>query len=195
MHNKRFLVYQAFLAKFLIENVNNKGINKDIHFKFGLNSYPPSVKNPRNYDSIEPLLSYLITMQFTFVFLSFSIQMLEEKEQKLEKLLERQGISLFKYLFSWLINFFIASLISNIAIILGAVQILQSFYGIFILDLILFNIALFSLLLVIVTVSKSKKVGLILVNLIGFGSLVFGYVLTQGSPHPALQIIFNFLLF
>ena len=192
-HNKRFLLYQAFLARFLVEEIYDLDIKRDIHFNFGLNSYPPSVKNPRNYDIIEVMLSYLITMQFTFVFLSFSIQMLEEKEQKLEKLLERQGITLFKYLFSWLINFFIASILTNLAIILGGYQILQSLYGIYILDLFLFNLSLFSLLLLIVTLSKNKQTGLILVNLIGFGSLVFGYILTQGSPHQVIQILFNFL--
>ena len=192
-YNKRFLIYQAFFSKFLIEKVKGKSINnKDIHFNFGFNSYPEALKNPREYDTTEVMLSYLITMQFTFVFLSFSIQMLEEKELKLEKLLERQGINLFKYICSWFLNYVIVSLLSNIATIMGGVQILQGLYGIYILDLILFNLGIFSLLFFIATVSKSKKVGLILVNLIGFGSLVFGYVLNQGSPHQVIQILFNF---
>ena len=190
--NKRFLVYQAFLSKFLIEKIKNKKINRDIHFNFGLNSYPPAVKNPNDFSTIEPLISYLITMQFTFVFLSFSIQMLEEKEQKLEKLLERQGISFSKYLGSWLINFFIATILTNISLIFGGFLILQSFWGLYVIDIILFNLGSFFLMLFIVTISKSKKVGLLLVNLICFGSLVFGYVLNQGLPHKALQIFFNF---
>ena len=193
LHNKRFIKYQAFFAKFLIKKVKGKDINKDIHFDFGLNSYPESVKNPRNYDTTEVILSYIITMQFTLVFLSFGVQMLEEKEQKLEKLLERQGINHIKYLLSWFINYIIVSLLSNIASLIGGFQILQSFWGIYVLDLILFNLGLFSLLLFFVTISKNKKVGLILINLFGFGSLVFGYILTQGSPHKAIQILFNFL--
>ena len=190
--NKRFLVYQAFLSKFLIEKIKNKKINRDIHFNFGLNSYPPAVKNPNDFSTIEPLISYLITMQFTFVFLSFSIQMLEEKEQKLEKLLERQGISFSKYLGSWLINFLIVTILTNISLIFGGFLILQSFWGLYVIDIILFNLGSFFLMLFIVTISKSKKVGLLLVNLICFGSLVFGYVLNQGLPHKALQIFFNF---
>ena len=191
-HNKIFIIYQAFFAKFLIEKINGGTIKKDIHFNFGLNSYPEAVKNPRNYDVTEVMLGYLITMQFTFVFLSFGIQMAEEKEQKLEKFLERQGISQIKYLLSWLINFIFVSLLSNVASILGGFQILQSFWGIYVLDLIFFNLALFSMLLFIVTISKNKKFGLIFINLLGFGSLIFGYVLTQGSPHKAIQILFNF---
>ena len=103
-HNIIFLKYQAFLATFLIEN-ENKQINKDIQFNLGLNSYPPAIKNSRNYDTIELVLGYLITLQFSFIFLSFSIQMLEEKDLKLEKLLERQGIGALKYILSWLLNF------------------------------------------------------------------------------------------
>ena len=190
--NKIFLVYQAFFAKFLITKVKGEPIKKDIHFKLGLNSYPEAIKNPRDYSNIEPLLSYFITLQFTFVFLCFSIQMLEEKEQKLEKLLERQGISHIKYLLSWFINFIIVSLLTNIASIVGGFQILKTFWGIYVLDLFLFNLAIFSSLLLIVTISKNKKYGLIFVNLFAFGSLVFGYILTIGSAHPAIQIIFNF---
>jgi hypothetical protein len=64
------------------------------------------------------VLGYLVTLQFSLIFLSFSIQMLEEKEQKLEKLLERQGISTKKYILSWLLNFMIVSLMANISCVL-----------------------------------------------------------------------------
>ena len=191
-NNKLFIIYQGFFARFLIETINKKTIKKDIHFNLAFNSYPEAVKNPRNYDATEIMLGYLITMQFTFVFLSFGLQMLGEKEQKLEKFLERQGINQIKYLLSWFINFLIVSLLSNLASILGGIQILQSFWGIYILDLIFFNLGLFSLLLFIVTISKNKKIGIILINLLGFGSLIVGYVLTQGSTHAAIQTLFNF---
>ena len=195
-HNKIFITYQSLFARFLIEKIEGKNItkdSKDIHFNLGLNSYPEAVKNPRNYANLEPMLGYIITMQFTFVFLSFGIQMLEEKEKKLEKLLERQGITLIKYLLSWFINFIIVALFTNIACIIGGFQFLENLWGIYILDLILFNLGTFSLLLFFVTISKNKKYGLLLINLFGFGSLVFGYVLTQGSSHKFIQILFSFL--
>ena len=193
IHNKRFLIYQAFFAKFLIEKIKGGEIKKDIHFNLGLNSYPKAVKNPRDYSIIEPMPGYLITMQFTFIFLCFSIQMLEEKEQKLEKLLERQGINQIKYLLSWFFNFLIVSIFTNAACIFGGYQLLQTFMGLYILDLILFNLSTFSLMLLIVTISKNKKIGIILVCLISFGSLVLGYILTIGFAPPAIQVIFNFL--
>ena len=188
--NIMFLKYQAFLATFLIE-LENKEIKKDIHFNFGLNSYPPAVKNPRNYDTLEPILGYFVSMQFSFIFLSFSIQMLEEKDMKLEKLLERQGIGNLKYISSWFINYLFVGLLANIASLLGGFQILDSFYGLFIFILFLYNISQFSLLFFIVTISNNKKSGIILVNLLGFGSMILGYVLTLGSSHKAIQTIFN----
>ena len=160
--NMMFLKYQSFIAKFLLE-LENKEIKKDIHFNFGLNSYPPAVKNPKNYDTLEPILGYFVAMQFSLIFLSFSIQMLEEKDMKLEKLLERQGIGNFKYIASWFINYLFVSLFANIASLMGSFQILESFYGLFIFYLILYNISLFSLSFFIVSISNNKKSGIILV--------------------------------
>ena len=190
IQNQIFFKYQSFLATFLIE-LENKQRNKDLHFNLGLNSFPPSVNDPPNYDQLEPVLSYLITMQFSFIFLSFSIQMLEEKDQKLEKLLERQGISTTKYVLSWFINYLFVGILADIACILGGSQILKSFFSIYLIDIILFNFSQFALLYFIVTVSTNKKSGIILINLLCFGSLVIGYVLTQGGSHKITQIFFN----
>ena len=62
--------------------------------------------------------------------------MLEEKDQKLEKLLERQGISTFKYVISWLINYLFVGLKADIACILGGSQILESFFGLYLIDIV-----------------------------------------------------------
>jgi hypothetical protein len=193
LENLVFFKYQSFLATFLIE-FENKKRNKDLHFNLGLNSFPPSaVKsiNINKYDTLEPILGYLITMQFSFIFLSFSIQMLNEKDQKLEQLLERQGISTIKYVLSWLINYLFVGLMADIACIVGSTQILSFFFGLFFIDIILFNLAQFALLYFIVTVSSNKKSGIILVNLLCFGSLVIGYVLTQGNTPKIIQTLFN----
>ena len=191
--NLVFFKYQSFLATFLIE-LENKKRNKDLHFNLGLNSFPPSAIKSINiskFDTLEPILGYLITMQFSFIFLSFSIQMLNEKDQKLEQLLERQGISTTKYVLSWLINYLFVGLMADIACIVGSTQILSYFFALFFIDIILFNFAQFALLYFIVTVSSNKKSGIILVNLLCFGSLVIGYVLTQGNTPKIIQTLFN----
>ena len=188
--NKIFFKYQSLLSSFLIE-LENKKKSKDLHFILGLNSFPSMVKNPIDYETLELILSYMIIFQFYFIFFSFCTQMLEEKEQKLEKFLQRQGIDTKKYILSWFINFIFVGLLANISCILGAMQILNSFFGVFFIILILFNIAQFALLLFIVTLSSNKKVGIILVNLLGMGSFIIGYILVQGNTHILVQTIFN----
>ena len=192
LQNENFFKYQSFLATFLIE-LHNKERKKDLHFNLGLNSFPPAAKNPKNYDIIEPVLSYIVSMQFTFIFLSFSIQMLDEKDQKLEELLERQGISTRKYFFSWLINYFFVGILADISCILGSTQILSFFFGLFCIDLFLYNLALFVLSYFIVTISTNRKSGIIIVNILCFGSFVIGYVLTQGDTPLIMQTLFNLL--
>ena len=49
--------------------------------------------------------------------MSFTIQMIEEKELKLQKLLERQGIGEIKYILSWFINYLIVGIFTDITII------------------------------------------------------------------------------
>ena len=188
--NKNFFKYQSLLSSFLIE-LENKNRSKDLHFFLGLNSFPSMVKNPLEYESIGLLFSLSITMQFCFVFMFFSAQMMEEKEQKLEKFLQRQGIDEKKYIFSWFINFIFVGLLTNISCVLLCMQILNSFLGLFFIELILFNIALFALLLFIVTLSSSLKIGMILVNFFSFGSFIVGYVLVQGNTNKFILILFN----
>ena len=189
--NKIFLDYQALFAKFLIEKIKGKDIKRNINFTLGFNSFPESVKNHIRYDYFEVTLCYLIGFPFTFIFIYFSMQMLDEKESKLEKLLERQGINFLKYFFTWFINFIIVSLLSIAATIFGGIAILDSFLGLYILVVFLFILSLFFLMFLIFTVSKNKKTGLILVNLIGIGSFIVGLVLSQSSLSKVVQIILN----
>ena len=62
----------------MIEKIEGKNINKDIHFNFGLNSYPESLKNARDYSNIEILLDYLISFQFIMEAMALSTQMIVE---------------------------------------------------------------------------------------------------------------------
>ena len=191
-HNKIFLEYQAFFSLFLIETVAKREVTRDIYFNLGLNSFPESVGS-KDYDiSLEILLGYLISLQFTFMILNFGIQMLEEKEQKLEKFLERQGIKRYKYIFSWFINYIIVTLLANISCIFGGFEILETLFGIYVFSLVLFNLAIFAQILFIVTISKSKKVGIILIIIIKIGGFIIGFLGTMSPLDKVFQTIFNF---
>ena len=190
--NKIFITFQAFLSKFLIEKIDNKIINKDIHFNFGLNSYPESVKNARDYSNIEILLDYLISFQFIMEAMALSTQMIVEKEQKLDNFLNRQGINQFKYILSWFINYIIITLFPMIVSIIIGLLFLKCLKALYLLNLILYSLALFSMVLFCLTINKDKKYGVMIVNLLLFGSMIFGFILVMGSPHIIIQILFNF---
>ena len=187
-----FILYQSLIIRFLIEH--EKGIltiDKNIQFHYGYNSFPKAIKSTNNYDILGTIFSYVLGIQYTLIFLSFSIQMIEEKEQKLKKLLERQGIGEVKYILSWFINYLLVGLLTDIVIIIAMCVIMETLQGLFIINILLFILAQFPLMYLIVSLCSTKKSGIILVNVISFSTLVVGFILQMGGPHRALQMVFN----
>ena len=187
-----FILYQSLISRFLIES--EKGIisiDKNIHFQFGFNSYPKTLKDTDNYEILGSVFSYIVDIQYTLIFLSFTIQMLEEKEQKLKKLLERQGIGEVQYVLSWFINYLFVGLITDIVLIITMIILMKTLQWLFILNIILFVLAQFPLMYLIVIICSTKKKGLILVNIVCFTTLVVGFILRMGTPSRALQIVLN----
>ena len=189
----KFILFQSLISKFLIENEKGISFNeeKNIDFKYGFNSFPKANKDPTDFEILGTVFCYIITFQYTLIFLSFSIQMIEEKELKLKKLLERQGIGEIKYILSWFLNYLIVGLLTDIALIIAMIVILDSLQGLFILNIILYVLAQFPLIYLIVTICSTKKSGIILVNIIGFASLVIGFIIPMGKTNRALQMVFN----
>ena len=192
LQHTHFLLYQSLISRFLIES--EKGIStidKNIHFQFGFNSYPKTLKDTDSYDILGTVFSYIVDIQYTFIFLSFTLQMLEEKEQKLKKLLERQGISEVQYILTWFINYFLVGLITDIVLIVTMIVLMKTLQWLFILNIIFFILAQFPLMYLIVIICSTKKKGIILVNIICFTTLVVGFILRMGSPSRGLQIFLN----
>ena len=181
------------ICRFLIEYQKGiTSIDKNILFKYGYNSFPESIEDNGNYYEILGIISsYTIVLQYTFIFIFFSIQMIEEKDQKLQKLLERQGIGEIKYILSWFINYLIVGLFSDIIIILAMIAFMQTLHGLFIVNIILLVLAQFPLIYLIIIISSNKKNGIIIVNIICFPTYVIGFILEEGEPHRPLQMLFN----
>ena len=190
---KKFILYQSLISKYLIEN--EKGIkfneDKNIYFKYGFNSFTKANKDPMDFEVLGTIFCYIITFQYTLIFLSFTIQMIEEKELKLKKLLERQGIGEIKYILSWFLNYLLVGLFTDIVLIIAIIVLLDSLQGLFILNIILYVLAIFPLIYLIVTICSTKKSGIILTNIIGFASLVIGFIIPMGRTNRALQMVFN----
>ena len=151
-----------------------------MHFNYGFNYFPETNKNANNYETLGTVFCYIIDIQYTLIFISFSIQMIEEKEQRLKKLLERQGIGEVKYILTWFFNYLLVGLISDIAVIVSMIVIMDTLHGLFILNIILYILAQFPLIYLIVTICSTKKSGIIVVNLIEFSTLVVGFIIQMG---------------
>ena len=191
--NKNFFMYQELLSGFLIEIIKNKKIeNKKLELNLGLNSYPPSVQNFEYYSVYDSIRYYLIGILVSLLAISLSIQMLQEREQKLEQLLERQGIGKFKYILSWFLTFLLLNLLFDITYIVGIIYSLQSLHILSIFSLILFNIAQFSLIIFIVNITNNLQSGTILSFLIIIGSFIIGPILVTSESSKFIQVIFNF---
>ena len=191
-NNINYLSFQSFICRFLIEY--EKGIvsiDKNIQFQYGFNSFPESFNESENFLNIGIIFSYIITFQYALSFLSFTIQMIEEKELKLQKLLERQGIGEIKYILSWFINYLIVGLFTDITIIFAMCIFMQSLQGLIIVNLLFFVLAQFPLIYLIYIISSTKKNGVILANIICFSTLVVGFISTEGEPHYSLQMFLN----
>ena len=189
--NRLYLLYQSLFARFLIFNEKKEEIpKKNIIFNYGFNSYPPSVKSPLD-DYASEVFSQVVGIAFTFVFMSFFNQMIEEKEAKLENFLERQGISTLQYFFSWFINYMIVMFFTNFVIILYLTQFYNYHYFIFIINLLFSNCAQFSLLYLIFTISKNKKIGKLISTLISVISFVLGYIISSSYLNIYISILLN----
>ena len=68
---------------------------------------------------------------------------------------------------------------------------METLQGLFIINILLFILAQFPLMYLIVSLCSTKKSGIILVNVISFSTLVVGFILQMGGPHRALQMVFN----
>ena len=189
--NEFYLLLQTLLAKFLIYNSGAEP--KDINFKFGFNSFPKSIKNIDDYSTLQQLVGSIASFQYTMIFICFAIQMLQEKDLKLEKLLERQGINKIKYAVSWFCSFLIVTFPTNIDFFMGGFLVFGNYRILLIIDIILWVFSQFALIYFIVTISPNKKGGIIIAVIISAGSMMTGSILAQKDTKKFVQIIFNLL--
>ena len=84
---------------------------------FGYNKYPDSYRFANIMKLFDTTLSiiFIFVLQFSLVNYNINMRMIDEKESKLDIFLERQGISHFKYMLSWLFTYMTLYLIPIIS--------------------------------------------------------------------------------
>ena len=160
----------------------------------GFNKYPDSY-DFADIDKILviSLISFTLTLQFSLVTYNINMRMVDERESKLNILLERQGISKFKYMLSWLFTFLALFLLSIIAFTLLIWGQANGHIYLFIIDLILFTISLYSVCVLFTTCIKTVKTGATAIKFYNFGSIFLGFAIVLPKAMKSTKIIFGFI--
>ena len=189
----KFWDLQSLLSKLLIE-LNGKQIGPNFKMKFGYNPYPDHYPFSNEYDSyVRSFLAFIISLQFSLLAYNFNLRMIDEKENKLNILLERQGISKFKYHASWLITFYVLSLISIISFLLLIFGFILFHYVLVIINIILFTFDIFCVCVFFTTCIKTTKTGTTAIKFYNFGSILLGFVIVLPKTIKVAKIIFCFI--
>ena len=191
-----FFELQSLLSKLLIKVYENKTLNYNFNMTFGFNPYPEHrdySKSMVDISSVVSFLSFIIALQFSLIAYNFNMRMIDEKENKLNILLERQGISKFKYNLSWLITFFALFSFSNLGCLLYIYFFIKVHFFLAIINMLLFSLAIFSSCVFFTTCIKTTKTGMTAVKFFNFGSIFLGFVIVLSKTAKFTKIIFCFI--
>ena len=189
-----FLELQSLLSKLLIEKYANKDISSNFKVNLGLNPYPAHYKFSDVYDyNVYSFFSFLVALEFSLIAYNFNMRMIDEKENKLNILLERQGISKFKYNLSWLITFYALFLFSIIGFLMVFISFLQFHYLLLLIIMIFYTFTIFSVCIFFTTCIKSTKTGTTAVKFYFFGSIFLGFVIVLSKANKLTKILFCFI--
>ena len=189
-----FFELQSLLSKLLIEKYANKNISSNFKVNLGLNPYPAHYKFSDEYDyNVYSFFSFLVALEFSLIAYNFNIRMIDEKENKLNILLERQGISKFNYTLSWLITFYALFLFSIIGFLMVFISFVKFHYLLLIITMIFFTFTIFSVCIFFTTCIKSTKTGTTAVKFYNFGSIFLGFVIVLSKANKLTKILFCFI--
>ena len=191
-----------FYGENIILDVNAFYIHKFLFYYYNINkknytvySYPIKSYNC-DFDIITILYIYpiMISMLYGIIFLSFSLRMIDEKEKKLDILLNRYGIKTNQYYFSWLLTYIILTSFTTISIIiffsLTFIK-LYPFLIFFIISQILFSLGIFSMAFFTQTVVSTLKTGQTLFKLLFFGIGVLAIVVIIFDTPKYIKVLFS----
>ena len=193
-NNKRFFQLQSLLSKIIVEVYEQKKFEYNFNMTFGYNPFPEHYEFTSQYDYYTyAFLSFIIALQFSLISYNFNMRMIDEKENKLNILLERQGISKFKYNLSWLITFYALFFFSIISFTLLICYYLNFHYFLFILNMLFFSFSIFTTCLFFTACNKTTKTGMTAVKFFNFGSIFIGFVIVLPKASKIAKIIFCFI--
>ena len=193
---QRFKLYwelESLLAKLLIK-LNNKEVKSDFKMNLGYNSYPEHYRfSDVNTYSSYSFLSFIIALQFSLIAYNFNMRMIDEKENKLNIFLERQGISKYDYNVSWFVTFCALFSFSIVSFTLFTFISIQFRYILTIINMMFFSLSIFSACVFFTTCIKSTKTGTTAVKFFNFGSILLGFVIVLPKTSKVTKLFFSLI--
>ena len=162
-----FLSIQSLLSKYLIIKEKKILPDKNIKISVGDNLYPSftNFANLYNYEDASSIcFSAIISFLFSIFTYFFNLEMIDEKEKKLDVFLEIHGISKIKYYFSWFLLYFFLIILSFIFCIIVASFYFIFFLFIFFINLFLYILSLFLVSLIFYKYISSVKYGSVIIK-------------------------------
>lgn len=200
-YNNKYSIYlelQSLLAKYLIQKKTGKPLSenyKNMIINLGANPYPEHTNfylNLGQNSKNRILLIYLFIISFTFSLYSyfFNMRIIEEKEQKLDLFLRRNGASYFYYILSWFIIFFCMNFILSI----GFCVLWKDFFPyhllLFVFNIVLYIISLFSVTYFFYVCLPSTRIGNTIIKFYNLGLPVLGCAIIIDFIPRYAKIIF-----
>ena len=121
------------------------------------------------------------------------MRMISEKEAKLDILLERQGISYFKYMLSWFFTHMTLFLTSIVSLSVLCGQQSNGHFYLFIINLIIFPLSLFFVSAFFTACFKTVKNGSTAIKFYNFGSIFLGFAIILPKTIKFTKIFFAFI--
>ena len=189
-----FFELQSLISKILIEIEGKTEIKKSFRMNFGYNKYPDSYRLIDSSGILGAnLISFLVTLQLALITYNVNLRMINEKENKLSNLLERQGISKKQYMISWLFTYLFVSIFSLIAFILLFAGEKNGHLFLLIINIIFYAFSLYSVCIFFTVCIGSTKTGTTAIKFYNFGSLFLGFVLVFPSTKKITKVFFSFI--
>ena len=189
-----FFELQSLVSKILIELEGKTNIQKSFKMSFGYNKYPDSYRFVDSSQILSVnLVSFLVTLQFALIAYNINLRMVDEKENKLTNLLERQGISKSQYMLSWFFTYFFVSLFSLIAFIILFAGVTNGHIILSIINIILYSFSMYAVCVLFTVCISSVKTGTTAIKFYNFGSLFLGFVLVYPNTKKLTKVIFAFI--
>ena len=174
--------------RFLLDYLNNTNSKS-----FNIN---PIILKGSDYidESIIYIYGSIYIFMYGIFFFSFALRMIDEREKKLDSLLNRYGIKKYQYFFSWFLTYLAITAFSTISSLFCLFTIILDDFTVrfflIVFSHILYSIGIFVMSFFIQSIIKTIKTGQILFRVLFIGITIIGLILIFKNNIPKILKIF-----